>query len=149
MKLYHGSPRRLDTVRPGSMLTTDPAWAAGYTTSLTSAWREVFVGKVHGLFLRPTNPFMVRADLHGLERFMLDLAPALGWDGRGGLRGAAQALHESGGYDALVSSRRHGAIVLCEFSVEEWLDPVEVLRTALSRGEDIPENLLGALAQHR
>lgn len=146
--LFHGSPQALTSLQPGSMLTVDPHWAAGYATrSRWDAQRgdvEEFVGRVHVTPI-PTGKVVYARTLHGAERLLIDMARQQGHDGSGRLSDAAKYVQRKTGLDAIIakdgSGPITGAIVLNPAAVTLTVDPAQAVRAALRRGKMVASNL--------
>lgn len=129
--MYHGSPKKRETLQPGSMLTIDPMWAIGYTTKInynTPGFDEIFTGKIHVVKLNPKNPFTVNGHLHDAEYFLINMMPNVG----GGLSNVAKMAHKQFDYDAIIARYKgkiDGAITLVEIPVQDWIDPVEFIES--------------------
>lgn len=147
--LYHGRGRAQDTVRAGSMLTSQPEWAAGYTTKVNPAdLSERFVGKVHEVPFSSTNVLEAKT-LHDAEQLLIDRGrTALGRE-PSSLQEAAEAVHKETGADAIVVKRNGvitDAISLVERSVSAKLEPQDVIARAQASGVRVPDNLVRAAA---
>jgi hypothetical protein len=146
--LYHGSPNRLESLAPGSMMTDSPEWAAGYTTRIQPDGAENFSGPVHSAAPQFKNPAPEARSLHDAERALLDLAKTTGKPFRG-LQGAARLVHDELGFDGIVARNAEGkvtgAIPFTETPVENYHDPRGVLRDATAAGRPIASNMQAAL----
>lgn len=142
--LYHGRRHKYPVLQPGSMLTEDIVWAAGYTTKVEGMGaKETFIGLIH--VVKPTfqNPYVNLGSLHDAEAKLIELSQITS----GGLVAAARKVHQEYGYDAIVANFRGnlaGAITLVDLPVDSYIDPVEVIR---QRKDDprTPEGLVKAL----
>lgn len=145
--LYHGSDRAHDTVQPGSMLTSQPEWAAGYTTKVNPAdLSEQFVGKVHEIPFTSGNSLEANT-LHDAEQLLITKAQSILGREPVNLREAAEAVHKGTGADAIVVKRNGvvaDAISLIERTVSGKLEPQDAIAHAQARGVRVPENLLRA-----
>jgi hypothetical protein len=150
LKAYHGSPKTLNELQPGSMMPTDPAWAAGYTTdpSWPGAGPDKFVGRVHVADVPVGGKTLQASSLHGAEDLLLRMAQQSLKRPARTLREAADAV--SGlGYEAIVSKGSNGdingVIPLRSVPVSADLDPVGILRNARSQGRFVADNLKAIL----
>jgi hypothetical protein len=148
--LYHGRRRAQDTVRAGSMLTSQPEWAAGYTTKVNpSDLSEQFVGKVHEIPFSSANSIEAKT-LHDAEQILIDKArTALGRE-PSSLQEAAETVHKATGADAIIVKKDGvvtDAISLIERPVSGRLEPQDVITRAQKEGVRVPENLLRATEQ--
>jgi hypothetical protein len=145
--LYHGSDRAHDTVQPGSMLTSQPEWAAGYTTKVNPAnLSEQFTGKVHEIPFTSGNSLEANT-LHDAEQLLITKAQSILGREPVTLREAAEAVHKGTGADAIVVKRNGvvaDAISLIERTVSGKLEPQDAIVRAQARGVRVPENLLRA-----
>jgi len=145
--LYHGRRRAQDTVRPGSMLTNQPEWAAGYTTKVDPAdLSEQFVGKVHEIPFTSKNSLEAKT-LHDAEQLLISKATTVLGRAPSTLKEAAEAVHRDTGADAIIV-KRDGAITdaisLIERPVSAKHNPEDVIARAQAQGARVPENLLRA-----
>jgi hypothetical protein len=146
LKAYHGSPRTLNELQPGSMMPTDPVWAAGYTTdpSWPGAGPDRFVGRVHAADVPIGGKTLEAPSLHGAEDVLLRTAQRVLKRPARTLREAADAV-SSLGYRAVISrgtnGEINGVIPLHSVSVSSHLDPASIVNDALSKGRNVPTNL--------
>lgn len=148
-KLFHGSVTKgLKSLRAGSMLTEDSAWASGYATQFRpdfKANREVeeFAGTVYEVApFKPKNPAFAKS-LHDAEARLLQLAEQTG-EKTSTLQQAAAAVNRKLGHDAVVAVRDGkivGMIPLVDVPVGKELDPKTEVKTALSAGRNVASNL--------
>lgn len=147
-KLYHGSAQERTELKPGSMVTNDPVWAAGYTTKVHPDLTEDFTGRVHEVELAAQKPLIVEGHLETAEQKLITLGTeALGREPRS-LEEAANAVHGKFGYDAVLAQNKGetvGAIPLTAVPVGRTQHPVDVIRATTGR---VPENLQKAVARH-
>lgn len=152
VKAYHGSPRTYAELQPGSMMTTQPEWAAGYTTdpSWPGAGPDRFVGRVHAADVPFGDRVIEARHLHDAEGILLDRARQILKRPANTLREAADALATQG-YTAIVArnaaGETTGIIPLSAVPVAEHLDPRTILETALREGKSIAGNLRTILEQ--
>ena len=142
--LYHGSTGTVSELTPGSMLTPDKAWAAGYTTKTLPNGEEHFIGKVHATTAPSGNLLHVVGSLHDAESTLINMGKGIGATS-GGLEGIANAVHNHYGYDAIVSKdaqgKTTGAIVLKNHPVSGVHDPMQAVTEAQKRGAPVASNL--------
>lgn len=155
-ELAHGSPRELSTLRAGSMLTSNPSWAAGYATRTIDGNidREQFFGYVYVVSWKPSNPVKPEGVrfLPDVESWMISEGKKFGIsDAEGspirtfGLQGLAKELHKVTGYDAIVA--QDGTMIpLVDVPVARRMDPASVIREAKKRGALVAENVIKLVA---
>jgi hypothetical protein len=146
VRVYHGSTSARPTLQPGTMMTTDPAWAAGYAThDVGGIGPEEFTGKVHAADVPIPEKTLTVKTLHGAESQLIDLAKtALGRQPTT-LQEAAQIVREKYGYEAIVAKGADGTVTgmipLGETPVSAHLDPSQVVKQAMANGQPVADNL--------
>ena len=147
--LYHGSPRQLQSLNAGSMMTDAPEWASGYTTKILPDGSETFTGSVHSASPQFKNPAPEATSLHGAEQALIDLAKSTGKPYTGGLTGAAKLVHQELGFDGIVARNAQGkvtgAIPFTDIPVANAHDPIAMLNEAKAAGKPIASNIQAAL----
>lgn len=142
--LYHGSPAVRAELQPGSMVTRDPTWAAGYTTTLDPiGMGERFTGAIHAV-TTPSGGLVAGTNLHDVEGRLIEMARQLSGREPHNLREAAEIVAAKTGHTHLIAKKGdevRGIIPLQPMTVEHLGDPIEVLKEARRRGMRIPSNL--------
>jgi hypothetical protein len=128
------------------MMTTDPAWAAGYTThDVGGIGPEAFTGKVHAADVPVPEKTLTAKTLHGAEAQLIDLAKTALGRQPATLQEAAQIVREKYGYEAIVAKGADGTVTgmipLTETQVAAHLDPSQVVKQAIASGQPVADNL--------